>query len=116
MTPVIPIAAVDPIQAVEMSGRAAAWVASVFARRKDRRERTAALVLRELAMLSAWCHALNNAGRVVTQPLIRLSSTWSQEDRQRVVDGLDAFLATTILSEIDKSAAALGSVASQLAA
>ena len=107
MAPVVAIAPIDPVRAAELAGRATTWLAQVMAQRKDRRERSAAIILRELAMLSAWCHALNESGRAATQPLLRLSPEWSREDKERVVDGLDAFVGTAILSEINKCAAAL---------
>jgi hypothetical protein len=107
VSPVVPVAAIDPVQAMELAARATEWLTTVLRQRRSKDERGAAVFLREVGVLAASAHALNNAGRVVTAPLLHYRDDWSREEQQQVFEDLDAFLRDSfILPELERALAA----------
>ena len=108
---VIPIAAVDPVQAIELTARAAVWLAAVLQRHRKKTERAAAIMLRELGCLTITAHALTNAARAATSPLFLYQDDWDDDQKRDVIEKLDAFLGDSFLvPELARAFAALANL------
>lgn len=114
MSPPVLIGDVDPLRAVELIGRAGVWLSSAF-RQDERSAQAAALLLRDLGALALSLHALQNAGRAATTPLLRYSPDWTDDQKREAFDLLDRFLNESLLMpEIRRSTSALEWVAERL--